>query len=174
MCGLPEEVSDGRRFYLNPIYSTKSLKSQSRFKQYYFRLARELKINPRAIVYANLFSWVHNNKTPMDRPHEELMEVTSASLKLLAAEVRYLKPDFAIFACGVNRTDRIIKILFNDYLVGYRTSAPVIAGKLWEFEAENATCYRIAHPRALHGHGEFRDEVLARIKLALEQDQLAG
>lgn len=79
----------------------------------------------------------------MDRPHEELMEVTSASLKLLAAEVRYLKPDFAIFACGVNRTDRIIKILFNDYLVGYLTSAPVIAGKLWEFEAENAACYRI-------------------------------
>jgi len=23
VCGLPEEVSDGRRFYLNPIYSTK-------------------------------------------------------------------------------------------------------------------------------------------------------
>ena len=29
MCGLPEEVSDGRRFYLNPIYSTKPLFAQS-------------------------------------------------------------------------------------------------------------------------------------------------
>ena len=26
MCGLPEEVSDERRFYLNPNYSTKPIK----------------------------------------------------------------------------------------------------------------------------------------------------
>jgi hypothetical protein len=44
----------------------------------------------------------------------------------------------------------------NKNFSGYK-NREVISGKYWEFEAGNATCFRIAHPRATHGHGEFRD-----------------
>ena len=40
----------------------------------------------------------------------------------------------------------------------------MISAKYWEFEAGNATCFRIAHPRATHGHGDFRDQVIQKIK----------
>ncbi|WVM88585.1 hypothetical protein UMZ34_21205 [Halopseudomonas pachastrellae] len=38
--------------------------SRSRFMQYYFRLARELGLDPRALIYANLFAWDYDKKSP--------------------------------------------------------------------------------------------------------------
>ncbi|MXE31528.1 hypothetical protein FQ008_25695, partial [Escherichia coli] len=69
---------------------------------------------------------------------------------------------FIIFASGARRTDYIIKQVLTE-LGGYETSA-VIPGKLWEFKTGNAICFRITHPRAMRGHQNYRDEVIARIK----------
>lgn len=139
-------------------------KSGSRFKQYFFRLARELGVNPKALVYANLFAWDYNKKTAKDRPENELAEVVSMSNELLAAQIKHLKPDFIIFATGYDGVDPMIRSLFNDHFDGYENTAPVIPKELWEFRAGGSTCFRIAHPRATHGHGEFRGEVILRIK----------
>lgn len=139
-------------------------KSGSRFKQYYFRLARELGVHPKGLVYANLFAWDYNKKTPKDRPKKELAEVVSLSNQLLAAQIKHLKPDFIIFAAGYHGIDPVIRSLFNDHFGGYENTAPAIPKKLWEFRAGGSTCFRIAHPRATHGHGEFRKEVISRIK----------
>ncbi|MCR4457895.1 hypothetical protein [Pseudescherichia sp. L3] len=166
---IEEAVARYRQHLDKKPNGTIKLKSRSRFKQYYFRLARELQINPKAIVYANLFAWDYAKKTPLDRPATELTEVTSISLRLLAAQIRYLQPDFMIFAAGISRADSTIKKLFTEHLEGYQTSAPVISGRLWEFKSNNTTCFRIAHPRAGHGHEEYRSKVIERIKHALRQ-----
>lgn len=144
-------------------------KSGSRFKQYYFRLARELKINPRALIYANLFAWDYNKKSPKERPEMEFSEVASISNQLLAAQIKHLKPDFIIFAAGYNGIDPVIRSLFNDHFGGYENTAPIVPKKLWEFRAGGSTCFRIAHPRATQGHGAFRKEVIMRIKSHLGQ-----
>lgn len=149
-------------------------KSESRFKQYYFRLARELGIHPKGLIYANLFAWDYNKKTPKDRPEKEFAEVVSMSNQLLAAQIRLLKPDFIIFAAGYDGIDPIIRRLFNDQFDGYENTAPVVPKKLWEFRAGGSTCFRIAHPRATHGHGEFRKEVILRVKSHLAQNLAPG
>lgn len=140
-----------------------NLKSRSRFKQYFFRLAKKLNIAPQAIVYANLLAWDYDRKTPLTRPDKELQQVITTSLQLLAAQIGYLKPDFIIFASGATRTDRIIKQLLTDHLGGYETSS-VIPKQLWEFKAANAVCFRIAHPRAMGEHKKHRGSVIERIK----------
>jgi hypothetical protein len=144
-------------------------KSGSRFKQYFFRLARELNVNPKGLIHANLFAWDYNGKTPKDRPENELTEVVSMSNKLLAAQIKHLKPDFIIFAAGYNGIDPVIRSLFNDHFGGYENTAPIVPKKLWEFRAGGSTCFRIAHPRATQGHGAFRKEVIMRIKSHLGQ-----
>ncbi|KGK41402.1 hypothetical protein LH51_15105 [Nitrincola sp. A-D6] len=138
-------------------------KTRSRFKQYFFRLAKELDVNPKSIVYGNMFSWDYNKKSPRTRPKNELEEITSISKELLAIQIKHFQPDVVIFAAGFVGIDPIIKQLFNEKFSGYQNKE-VISGKYWEFEAGNATCFRIAHPRATHGHGEFRDKVIQRIK----------
>ncbi len=138
-------------------------KTRSRFKQYFFRLAKELDVNPKSIVYGNIFAWDYNKKSPRTRPKNELEEITSISKKLLAAQIKHFQPDVVIFATGFVGIDPIIKQLFNENFSGYENKE-VISGKYWEFEAGNATCFRIAHPRATHGHGKFRDQVIQRIK----------
>ncbi|MTH48818.1 hypothetical protein [Intestinirhabdus alba] len=142
---------------------TLTLTSRSRFMQYYFRLARALNISPRAIVYANLLAWDYHGRTPLLRPSKERQEVISVSLSLLAAQIMHLQPDVIIFASGARKTDFIIKRLFTGHLNGY-TTAEVIPGKLWEFNAGETVCFRIAHPRVMRGHQEQRDEVIKRIR----------
>ena len=142
---------------------TPNLKSRSRFTQYHFRLARKLEIPPQAIVYANLLAWDYDRLTPLIRPENEVQEVISASLKLLTAQIKHLAPNFIIFASGVRRTDYILKRLLTEYLDGYETLS-VTPGRLWEFKAGNAICFRIAHPRAMRGQQKYRDEVIERIK----------
>ncbi|MDP4533499.1 hypothetical protein Q9252_15240 [Marinobacter salarius] len=148
-------------------------KSGSRFKQYFFRLARELGINPKGLIYANLFAWDYNKKTAKDRPKNELAEVVSISNQLLAAQIKHLKPDFIVFATGYDGVDPVIRSLFNDHFDGYKNTAPVIPRRLWEFRAGGSTCFRIAHPRATHGHGVYRREVILRIKSHLGQDYVS-
>lgn len=146
-------------------------KSASRFKQYFFRLARELNIDPKGLIYANLFAWDYNKRSAKDRPEKELAEIISVSNKLLAAQIKHLKPDFIIFATGYDGIDPIIRRLFNDHFDGYENTAPVIPKKLWEFYGGGSTCFRIAHPRAEHGHGVFRREVIIRIKRHLYRNR---
>lgn len=141
-----------------------STKSRSRFKQYYFRLAKELNVDPKAIVYSNIFAWDYNKKSPRTRPSHELREITAISQKLLASQIKHLKPDFVIFATGFVGIDQIIRDLFKENFDGHENTAPVIPLKLWEFKAAGANCFRIAHPRATHGHAEYRDMVIQRIK----------
>lgn len=141
---------------------TSNFKSRSSFTQYYFRLARELDVPLQAIVYANLLAWDYDGLPPLTRPENEVQEVILASLKLLAVQIKHLEPDFIIFASGARRTDYIIKQVLTE-LGGYETSS-VIPGRLWEFKVGNAICFRIAHPRAMRGHQQYRDEVIARIK----------
>ncbi|EHP0861483.1 hypothetical protein KNZ39_003036 [Escherichia coli] len=148
---------------------TPNLKSRSRFTQYHFRLARKLEIPPQAIVYANLLAWDYDRLTPLIRPENEVQEVISASLKLLTAQIKHLAPNFIIFASGVRRTDYILKRLLTEYLDGYETLS-VTPGRLWEFKAGNAICFRIAHPRAMRGHQKYRDEVIERIKQLCNQN----
>ena len=143
---------------------TPNTKSRSRFMQYYFLLARKLELPPKAIVYANLFAWDYDRKSPLLRSENELQEIASVSLRLLATQIGHLKPDFVIFACG-SRTDHFIKCLSNEYLGGSKTLS-VTPKKIWKFEAGDATCFRIAHPRATYGHQEFRAEVIEQIKQA--------
>ncbi|MEO1827899.1 MAG: hypothetical protein ABGX82_03640 [Pseudomonas sp.] len=139
--------------------------SRSRFMQYYFRLAKEVALDPRALIYANLFAWDYAKKSPRRRPADEFNEIASISQQLLAAQIRRFKPDFIVFASGIRGADGVIRSLFNEHLGGYETDkAKLVPGKLWEFEAAGATCYRIAHPRAEYGHAEFRNEVIKRIK----------
>lgn len=144
-------------------------KSKSRFKQFYFKLAQEINLDPKSIFYTNIFAWDYNKKTPLNRPDNEFQEIKKISIKLLATQINYLKPDFIIFATGFSRIDTIIKELCNQYFDSYKTSAPVIHQKLWEFRAANATCFRIAHPRAMYGHQEYRIEVIRRIKTKIER-----
>lgn len=141
--------------------------SRSRFMQYYFRLAKELELDPRALIYANLYAWDYDKKSPRRRPAGELQEVVSVSQRLLAAQIKHFKPDYIVFAAGVSGVDSIIRGLCNGHLGGYETSPESIPKKLWQFNAADATCFRIAHPRATHGHGEFRDLVIERIKNAM-------
>lgn len=144
---------------------TPDTKSRSRFTQYHFLLARKLRLPPKAIVYANLFAWDYDRKSPLLRPDKELQEIASVSLRLLATQIGHLKPDFVIFACG-SRTDRFIKCLTNKHLDGFK-SLSVTPKKLWEFESGNAICFRIAHPRATSGHKKFREKVIEQIKQAV-------
>tara|TARA_R110001606_G_C15379449_1_gene650295 strand:+ start:127 stop:876 length:750 start_codon:yes stop_codon:yes gene_type:complete len=143
------------------------IKSRSRFMQYYFRLAKELDLDPRAIIYTNLYAWDYNKKSPRKRPADELDEVVSLSQQLLAAQITHLKPEYIIFAAGVSGVDSIIKGLCNEHLGGYETSTESVPRMLWQFKAAGATCFRIAHPRATHGHGEFRGGVIERIKKSI-------
>jgi len=138
--------------------------SRSRFMQYYFRLARELGL----VIYANLFAWDYDKKSPRNRPASEFNEIASTSQQLLAAQIRRFKPDFIVFASGIKGADGLIRSLFNDHFGGYQTAKDkLVPGKLWEFEAAGATCYRIAHPRAEYGHAEFRDKVIERIRASV-------
>lgn len=162
---LIEEANNRYKAHLKSASNGKIItKSRSRFKQYFFKLATELRVNPKAIIYSNIFSWDYDKKSPKMRPDQEFFEISSISKKLLAAQIKNLKPDFIIFAAGFTGIDSVIKALFNENFDGYKNTAEVIPRKLWEFRAANATCFRIAHPRATHGHGQYRDMVIQRIK----------
>lgn len=140
--------------------------STSKFRQYFFRIAKELGVSPKAVIYANLFAWDYAGKSPLTRPPAELAAITKASIELLAIQIISFKPNYIIFSTGFRGVDTIIKKLFDDHLGGYTVTKKVEKHRLWEFEGRGAICYRIAHPRATHGHGEFRDEVIRRIKIA--------
>ena len=73
-----------------------------------------------------------------------------------------------IFATGFVGVDQVIRDLIEEHFSGYE-NGEVISGKYWEFkpvddEFSNIECFRIAHPRATHGHREFREKVIQSIK----------
>ena len=139
--------------------------SRSKFKQFHFTLANGLSILPEAIVHCNLFAWDYDKKSPLKRPTEELEVITSVSKELLAFQIKAFSPNFIIFATGYAGITQIIKDLFNDYFEGYKTvESLTVPKKLWEFYAGGSKCFRIAHPRALHGHQVYREQVIERIK----------
>ena len=135
----------------------------SKFQNYYNKVSKELDLSPEGMIYANLFAWDYNKKTPLERPEEELKIIIDISLELLASQISFFEPDYIIFTTGYRRIDPIIKELFNRHFNGYETIR-VNPKKIWEFNAANKRCFRIAHPRAQHGHAEFRKEVIEHIK----------
>lgn len=162
-------VAEGVERYQKHLLEDKNgetiVKSKSRFKQFYFKIAKELKIDPSAMIYANYFAWDYNRKSPMLRPVEEFEEIKRLSLNLLAAQIKVFKPHYIIFVSGIKKTlDNGIKELFST-LGGYTTiKSELIKHKFWEFDAAEAKCFRIAHPRATHGHGKYRELVLNKLK----------
>jgi hypothetical protein len=140
-------------------------KSKSHFKRYFFEIAGHLGIDPRGMIYANMFAWDYNKKSPLKLPKDEFLKIKDISLKLLAKQIELFKPNFIVFATGCNKIDPLIKELFNNYFQGYKTEN-IIKRQLWEFSAAGARCFRIAHPRAQHKHHQnCRDEVIKRIQL---------
>lgn len=159
-------------------------KSRSRFMQYFFRISNELSIPSKSVIYANLFAWDYDGLSPLtrsntktsrpldDNNNDEFNTITSISNELLATQIKHFEPKFIVFAAGVNKIDPIIKRMFNEHFEGYETNVPAkIPGKLWEFEAAGAKCFRIAHPRAMKGHQGFRDEVIRRINSYILADK---
>lgn len=138
-------------------------KSKSRFKQFYFRLAKDLGLSPDQLIYSNIFAWDYNKKTPLSRKGVEFEEICNISKELLAIQIKTLRPDVIVFATGRNHIDDIIKDLFNTHLAGYTTTS-VVKGRLWEFKGAEAHCFRIAHPRATHGHSQYKTKVIEAIK----------
>lgn len=142
-------------------------KHTSHFQRYYLKIARELDIKPEAMIYGNLFAWDYNGVSPLTRPKFELSKITDVSVALLAEQISFFKPDFIIFATGCAKIDSIIKRLFKDSFGGH-TTKHVEPKKLWVFEAANALCFRVAHPRALsQDHINSRMAVISRIKESL-------
>lgn len=142
--------------------------SRSHFMRYHLKLARELNLTPQAIMYANLLAWDYDFKTPLRRPREEREEVIAASLKMLEAQIKHSKPDFVIFASGIKKTGYIVKRLLKLHLNGYETVS-VDPGRLWEFKSGGATCFQIAHPRAMRDHKKCRERVIERIKFIIAE-----
>lgn len=138
-------------------------KHSSKFKHYYNKVSKELKLSPKSMIYANLFAWDYDKKSPLERPDEELQKIADISLELLATQIKFFNPDYIIFATGYSRIDRLIKKLFEIHFDGHETIR-VNPKKIWEFSAANTKCFRIAHPRAQHGHAVFRKEVIEIIK----------
>lgn len=137
--------------------------SRSRFKQYYFRIAKELGLAPTSLIYGNLFAWDYDRKSPLRRPQTELNAVSDISLKLLATQIKFFEPDAIVFSTGRDGIDGYIKQLFIDHFDRYETTN-LNPGKMWEFQARKMTCFRIAHPRAQRGHQQYRAEVIQRLK----------
>jgi len=138
-------------------------KHKSHFQRYYFNVSKALDLRPDGMIYANLFAWDYNKKSPLERPDEELSKITDISLRLLSAQIKLFKPEYIIFATGYRNVDPIIKSLFKKHFKGHK-SVRINPKKLWEFRAAEATCFRIAHPRAQHGHAVYRKEVIDKIK----------
>ncbi len=137
--------------------------SRSRFKQYYFRMAKELGITPTSLVYGNLFAWDYDGKSPLTRPQTELDAIAATSLKLLATQIKFFNPDAIVFSTGRDGIDGYIKQLFSEHFDGHKT-IKTEPGKMWEFQVGKVTCFRIAHPRALRGHQQYRSNVIQRLK----------
>lgn len=135
----------------------------SRFKQYYFRIAKELDLTPASLIYANLFAWDFAGKSPLERAPEELAAVSQVSLTLLATQIRWFKPNAIVFSTGRTGIDFRLKQLFETHFDGYQTVNRE-PGKLWEFKVGAMTCFRIAHPRAMRGHQQYRADVIGRLK----------
>jgi len=135
---------------------------KSHFRRFHNRLAAHFEVNPDAILYCNLLAWDYEKASPLRRPDAERAEIVSASVALLAVQIRQYQPDIIVFATGYS-VDRVIKQLFEEEFDGWKTDK-VIPRKLWSFSAAGSRCYRIAHPRAsAKGHQEVRDHLFTLI-----------
>ena len=72
------------------------------------------------MIYANVFAWDYDKKSPLNRPPAEFEKIKHISIQLLEAQIRYFKPVYIVFATGY-RVDNVIKELFNTHFNGYRT-----------------------------------------------------
>ena len=136
-------------------------KHQSHFKRYYQKISQKLGIVQDGMIYANLLAWDYDKKSPLNRPPAEFRKIKHISIQLLEAQIRFFKPEYIVFATGY-RVDNVIKELFNTHFNGYRTTKPT-PKKFCQFEAANATCFRIAHPRVQNGNAAYRDKVISTI-----------
>lgn len=169
---VEEAVSRYRRHL--PLLPNGKVKTttRSRFKQYYFQIARELGLLPTSLIYTNFFAWDYAGKSPLDRPSAELDAISAASRELLAKQIAFFNPDAIVFSTGRIGIDAGIKKLFEQYFTEHQT-VTLQPGKMWEFKVQDMTCFRIAHPRASGGHQHYRSEVIRRLK-EIRAARLAG
>ncbi|MAY41899.1 MULTISPECIES: hypothetical protein [unclassified Neptuniibacter] len=137
-------------------------KETSHLKRYYLKVANELGLKPEAMIYSNLLSWDYDKGAPLKLPNKDREKIIELSIELMSIQIKEFKPDYIIFATGVTG-DSVIKKLFESHFGGYSTER-VLPKKMWQFNAANATCFRIAHPRYQNGHAEFRQAVIDVIK----------
>lgn len=139
-------------------------KSSSWFQRFYADVAKRLDLDPRALIYQNLFAWDFNGKSPVNRGMSEFNTIQNLSIRLISESIKYSKPDIIIFAAGCNKNnDQTIKNMCNDYFNGFN-SLEVISGKYWRFEFNGIECIRIAHPRAQsHEHPLYREKSMQAV-----------
>ena len=162
--GAEQIVDEGIIRYKKHLSEHVGKRTKSKFKQYYFNIAKELKIEPSSMIYSNFFAWDYDRLSPVKRPKDEFDYVASLSIELLSAQIKILKPNYIIFAAGnIGVIDPLIRNLFNNEYITNKKS--VVPRKFWEFKVDDLMCFRVAHPRASNGHAQYRDLVIDRIKL---------
>jgi hypothetical protein len=143
-------------------------KSRSKFKHYYYKIAKQLNIEPEAIVHANLLAWDYDKKSPFEYAGTEFNFISDYSKQLLAAQINFFKPDIIIFAVGIRRkTWDFIQSLFSEKFSKITLINSIKDSKkvrLREFKAADALCFHIAHPAASRVHPQYRQKVLERVK----------
>ena len=143
---------------------------------YQYRIVDALGLeNKKAVIWSNLLAWSWNEGSPFARSKLEREEIIRISNKLLAAQIRTLKPEYIIFTTlGL---DLVIKRLFNKYFGSY-DRIYLKSKKLWIFrpkQASDITCYRIAHPAAGRSREDkeiyklYRGKVLERIRKGVDK-----
>ncbi|MEZ8326035.1 hypothetical protein BCS84_18130 [Vibrio cyclitrophicus] len=137
---------------------------RSHFKRFYSKLAQELSLSPRQLIYANLYAWDYNGVSPQRRGKEEFSVIQKLSAELLVETIKFCKPDSIVFAVGCNRkNDETIKLVMNKYFGGYETKE-LESKKYWRFTSNGMDCYRIAHPRAnSKEQQDFRSLVINKV-----------
>ncbi len=137
---------------------------RSHFQRFYHQVANRLGLKPQELIYANLFAWDYDGRSPTIRSKKEFEVVQNVSVKLLAESINFCKPEIIIFAVGCNVTnDETIKLLMNEFFGGYNTTE-LVSKKYWRFSGAGMDCFRIAHPRASSSeHQKYRSLVLENV-----------
>lgn len=170
---LDEILAESQARYENHLYpkgvkkeDTKLSPGRSHFKQYYFKLAKAFNLLPKDLIYANLFAWDYNGKSPRNRPEVELTEVTRISCMLLSKQIELFKPDFIVFATGYAGIDRVIQELIKLHPTSaYEKLEPSVKHRFWTFKLGQSICFRIAHPRAMGSdYSHYRQKVIEEIR----------
>ncbi|MDV6316460.1 hypothetical protein [Idiomarina sp. HP20-50] len=144
-------------------------KSKSTFQRFYLKVAKSLELDPHALIYQNLYAWDFNGRSPLSRKDSEFKFIQRCSAELLAASIKYNRPDAIIFAVGCTTANdqtikMVCKLLAGDNhgggestdLVDYKNyeTKELVKRRYWHFQSDGIDCIRISHPRPQGGEFE--------------------